>query len=318
MNTVPSSHEKRSIKVKDFLNDFQSGLSDMELLRKYNLTPVGLDKFYGMLIDRGILDPGEIQARNAQESTPENENHPIELEESSFICPSCLASHEAMFDICQNCGASFQDLISGEKLRESEMKTEEKPEVGPSASSLDWDKDFADYFSHEPQAEAQPAGEQALETKPATTVAEKNDSDEFGPAPAGGLVEGGFEDTREDIMSAIPLADTWDEPVGAPEENGIKCESCEEELAPALRDIYDHRRSRLALILCGVFAVVAVLGFASLAVFTSYSAVRMIAVAVTGLSLIFSAVFCGVGAFMELAREKVYFCPSCNRVYPRG
>ncbi len=319
MNTVPSSHEKRSIKVKEFLNDFQSGLSDMQLLRKYNLTPVGLDKFYGMLVERGILETGEIQARNAQEPAPESEAHPIELEESSFICPSCLASHEAMFDICQNCGASFQDLISDEKLREPGMSTEAKPESSASSGGLDWDEEFANYFAHQPASEAAAVAEEpALKAGAQPELAEKVDSDEFAPSPIPGVTGGGFDDSKDEIMAGIPLAGAWDEPADAPEEHGLTCDSCEADLQPALRDIYDHRRSRLALMLCGVFMVVAVLGFASLGIFSSYSVVRMIAIAITGLSLVFSAVFCGVGTFMELAREKVYFCPSCTRVYPRG
>lgn len=319
MNTVPSSHEKRSIKVKEFLNDFQSGLSDMQLLRKYNLTPVGLDKFYGMLVERGILDSEEIQARNVQEPAAEIEDHPIELEESSFICPSCLASHETMFDICQNCGASFQDLISGDKLEESAVSTQANPESAAAPGALDWDEEFADYFSHQPDSEAAALVEEpVVKADSQPEHAEKADADEFASSPILGAAEGGFEDGRDEVMAGEPLAGTWDEPVDAPEEHGPTCDSCEADLTPALRDIYDHRRSRLALMLSGVLAVVAVLGFATLGIFSSYSVVRMIAIAITGLSLVFSAVFCGVGAFMELAREKVYFCPSCTRVYPRG
>lgn len=319
MNTVPSSQERRSIKVKDFLNDFQSGLSDMDLLRKYNLTPVGLDKFYGMLVERGILDSGEIQVRNQQEAPPEDETHPIELEESSFICPSCLASHETMFDICQNCGASFQDLISGEKLGEPEVTTQEKPESLAPAEPLDWEKEFADYFIHPPVPEEEAvAAEPIIKAEAQAELTEKAESDEFGPAQPAEVIDGGFEDTEDEIMAGLPLEETWNEPEEAPEEHGIKCEGCEENLEPALRDIYDHRRSRLALKACGVLIVLALLSFASLGIFVSYSPVRMVAIAIAGLSLVFSAVFCGVGVFMELAREKVYFCPSCNRVYPRG
>lgn len=319
MNTVPSSHEKRSIKVKEFLNDFQSGLPDMQLLRKYNLTPVGLDKFYGMLIERGIIDAGEITARDAPESAPENEARPIELEESSFICPSCLASHEAMFDICQNCGASFQDLISGEKLREPEVKPEEKLDSTAAPDALDWEREFSDLFTHQPTLDdAVVHSESAVGQGPRIDPAGNSDSDEFGADRAGGVTAGGFDDARDEIMAGIPLAGTWDGPTDVPDEHGPKCGSCRGDLEPALRDVYDNRRSRVALMLCGVCVVVAVLGFASLGIFTSYSPLRMVAIAITGLSLVFSAVLGGVGAFMELAREKVYFCPSCNRVYPRG
>ena len=63
MDTAQSSQHKRSIKVKEFLEDFRSGASDDELMEKYQLSAAVLERFYGMLVERGILDSEETQSR---------------------------------------------------------------------------------------------------------------------------------------------------------------------------------------------------------------------------------------------------------------
>ena len=72
MNTVQTSQEKRTIKVKDFLDDFHGGMPDGELLKRYHLTPAGLEKFYSMLLDRHILGSQELLHHYKQrESAPD-------------------------------------------------------------------------------------------------------------------------------------------------------------------------------------------------------------------------------------------------------
>ena len=63
MDTAQSNQEKRTIKVRDFLADFHAGVTETELIEKYQLTPSGLEKFYTMLMDRKILEPGDFEAR---------------------------------------------------------------------------------------------------------------------------------------------------------------------------------------------------------------------------------------------------------------
>ena len=112
MNTVQNTQVKRSIRVRDFLNDFHGGMNDEDLLVKYHLTPTGLERFYDMLQERGIIDPQEILARYVEADDADQEMKQDERESASFICPSCLSSHNVMFDICPDCGVSFQDMIS--------------------------------------------------------------------------------------------------------------------------------------------------------------------------------------------------------------
>ena len=108
MNTTQNSQLKRSIRVRDFLDDFHAGMTDECLLEKYHLTSTGLERFYDMLQDRGIIDAEELLGRYSE---PDQEPAQ-ERDTTSFICPSCLASHQTMFDICPECGVSFQDMIS--------------------------------------------------------------------------------------------------------------------------------------------------------------------------------------------------------------
>jgi hypothetical protein len=63
MDTAQSSHEKRSIKVKDFLEDFRCAMPDRDLMEKYDLSATGLEKFYNMLLDRNIIDYAEFEER---------------------------------------------------------------------------------------------------------------------------------------------------------------------------------------------------------------------------------------------------------------
>ena len=101
-------------------------------------------------------------------------------------------------------------------------------------------------------------------------------------------------------------------------EQRVQCETCQEEMQAGLRDIYDHRRSRLALLMAGGLLALGFFGTAALGYMDGFSFIRLLVVYATGMSLLFGGVFSAVGAFMHLARERVFFCSYCGRVYPRG
>lgn len=310
MNTVQSNQEKRSIKVKDFLDDFRSGALDAEMIKKYHLTPVGLEKFYNMLVDRGIVSRKELQEHYKMESLQEKD---LSSETSSFICPCCLASHEEMFDICPSCGVSFQELISREtrpsSLEESKASTtdihslkNEKASKRDEVSSLTRDE----YSVSVPPAIIEPAG-------PAESVKMEKEDGYFMNADDMSKTSTGFDDSLDEIGDALDSMehDKFEE------QDAILCDSCDSPMQPGLRDIYDQTRGRQSLMLAGVCFVLGFLGTLALGFFDGFSFVRLIAVYATGLLFLFGAVFLGVGAFMYMAREKVFFCPSCTRIYPR-
>lgn len=342
MNTVHNDQEKRSIKVKDFLQDFYGGMMDGDLLAKYRLTPTGLEKFYTMLQEKGILYPEEISARYAQIASQERPSDDGDVENSSFICPSCLASHATMFDICPNCGVSFHDLMGREERSdESVWKADTAQDFGaavpddpghwPSDSNFSsvepieipeaplsetdfftepFDRDLGDEFVAEDESEFPDVPRDAFEVGSAEAFSNKRSH--VSPANA-------FDRSLDDLNPGIGREDDRGESrVAASSHGGVHCQTCQDEMEPALRDIYDQRRSRLSLMVSGAFLVLVFLGSASLSFFDGYSLGRLFVVYLTGMFLLFGGILAAVGTFMFLAREKVYYCPGCRRIYPRG
>jgi uncharacterized protein (DUF433 family) len=340
MNTFQNGQERRSIRVREFLEDFHAGVMDEDLLAKYRLTPAGLEKFYSMLQERGILSPDEIASRYAEQDDAVEEDRAV-AETSSYICPSCLTSHKTMFDICPNCGVSFQDLITAEgHSRQPDWTTASEDLLGAeevsqaelfSTDERDLpaneipehplvEEEFSEHFAEGNRTE--------IRGEPADAGFSDIGEDEFG----GSLAEGDFprdranvaaaqfeDDVLHDVNGAVPYPDDYTEsPAGAPWLPAARCDGCKGHLQPALRDIYDHRRSRLALVLSAILLVLVFFGSASLSFFDGYSLGRLVVVYITGMFLLFGAILGTVGAFMYLAREKVYYCASCERIYPRG
>jgi hypothetical protein len=312
MSTVHSNQEKRSIRVKDFLDDFRNSIPDAEMLKKYRLTPVGLEKFYHMLVERGIVTKAELKEHYRLESLHERE---LSTETSSFICPCCLASHEEMFDICPSCGVSFQELVSRESLA--------NPHARGKRAELNYEMDQAEHqtFSAKsnenpatvPPAIIEPEAPAKPKSKPRPFTAEQEDSD-FMRADDLSKEPAGFDDSLDDIGHALEALDD-DKPE---ERSEILCDSCDSAMQPGLRDIYDPSRTRQALTVAAICLVLGFFGTVALGFFDGFSLVRLISVYATALSFLFGAVFLGVGAFMFLARERVFFCPSCTRIYPRA
>ncbi len=304
MNTVQSSQEKRSIRVKDFLEDFRKGSLDAEMLKKYHLTPVGLEKFYSLLSERGIITQAELQEHHRLESLQERE---LSTETSSFICPCCLASHEEMFDICPSCGVSFQEMISSETLSSSQPREA----TNSMADDLKYEAAPAVPIPDEPPVSVPPAIIEPEE--PNKQLNSENEDGYFLNADDLAKASAGFDDSFDEIGEL----DSIDEDK-LDQQDAILCDSCDGDMQPGLRDIYDRARSKQTLIVSGICFVLGFLGSLAVGLFDGFSFVRLVAVYATGLLLLFGAVFLGIGAFMYMAREKVFFCPSCTRIFPRG
>jgi hypothetical protein len=344
MNTVPSGQEKRTIKVREFLEDFYAGTADEDLMTKYRLTPTGLEKFYEMLQEKGVLHPDEMSTRYAREIPVEDDWSSSDVERSSFICPSCLASQDAMFDICPNCGVSFQDLISGEHADENDSWHDELPI--PEAATLPFNADEAtpitepkceqeqdvsesladakadsDFFGPPPvpeSGELWPRQQIAQEPVP---VAALHSASDFGAAEVVALNEPatGFVDSFDDFdESDFPFAAQPEEFQSRPGSSGRRCEACEDEMKPGFRDIYDRERSHTALLGAGICLVLALFGAIALSFFDGYSLGRLLVVYLTGMLLLFGSILAAIGTFMFLAREKVYYCTDCKSIYPRS
>lgn len=319
MSTVQNSQEKRTIRVKDFLDDFRSGMSDEDLLVKYNLTPTGLDKFYGMLQDRGILDIEEIEARFEPVDPPAAPEVPTGRDGSSFICPSCLASQDIMFDVCPKCGVSFQEMISQDDDDLGPVPHHATDKLGADPRDQESDFGFFDSFSGNSQSREVDTPEDSFNV---TYFAESAPVDKVSTHFLQGedlsINRGRFNDTPDEIFPGLPLEAYADNSYAPSAASEALCEGCKEKMAPTVRDVYDRERSLHALAGSGICILMGFLGIAALGWFESYSFGRLMVVYFTGVSMIFGAVLSAVGSFMYLAREKVFLCSGCERVYPRG
>jgi Domain of unknown function (DUF4388) len=57
--------EKRRLNTKDFLSDVQAGMDDVGLMKRYKLTPKGLDSAFQKLLTLGLISQLELAARTA-------------------------------------------------------------------------------------------------------------------------------------------------------------------------------------------------------------------------------------------------------------
>jgi hypothetical protein len=54
---------KRVIKANEVIADIRSGMNDVELTEKYRVTPLGLERLLGHLVDSGLIGEGELEDR---------------------------------------------------------------------------------------------------------------------------------------------------------------------------------------------------------------------------------------------------------------
>jgi len=316
MNSAPRTHEKRSIKVKDFLADLRSGMDEEYLLTKYHLTPVGLDKFYAMLVERGILGQEELAGRNPNQSAPQRGDVASASEKPKFICPACLAVHDTMFDICPCCGVSFQELINEQTGTDKPDAEQREHDYFPGQRELAEDTTgdlFVSPCSNYREGSAK--GRVSAENHSKYATAEQG---EFAQPFDWRQNDSRFDEPMDDIVCGMPLGENYAYEDKSTEHNGVRCENCQGAAVPALRDIYDHKRSLLSLMLCGISLFLGLVGAIVVSFIEGYSLARLVVVYATGLLMLCGGVLCAVGSFMHLAREKVYYCASCGRVYPRG
>ncbi len=56
---------KRRISSRDFVNDIRTGMSDTELMQKYQLSSRGLQSIFAKLLEAKAVDPSEIYERSS-------------------------------------------------------------------------------------------------------------------------------------------------------------------------------------------------------------------------------------------------------------
>ncbi len=329
MNTAHGDEQNRTIRVRDFLADFRAGMPNSHLMKKYHLTPTGLDRFYTMLVDKDILDSQEVidheSHRGSQEwASTQEQASDGDSEEGDLICPACYHAQATPFDVCPSCGGKAVDFVQeGSKYEEPERyeatdevpETEETDEV-VSGWSLDEDKPVVDKTSVK-QPVARPV-EIPLQEKKMDPLSQRAVADEGRDRFQMAEFKVARPDTaqyRDDVEPGFPF--DYDEEGEKPEIKGLTCEECEFPIRPILRRIYDRGRSFLALAFSVFFLLSGFAGAFGVTLFQGYSLLRLAVIYVTGMSILLGCIFLALGIFMLLlAREKVYCCEGCGRVYP--
>ncbi len=351
MNSVPGNSDRRTIKVKDFLDDYRSAIGDLDLMTKYGLSIRGLDKFVQLLVDRRILSSDEVALRNEkllctvaeQIAFIDTEKPAPETDQSAFMCPSCLITWPEMFDVCPNCGVLVQEYMAAQsKLSETAAdqvtlcldtdptpQMEDSPDQGvspvdaagdsldpgdsPIHATSDTSKDKApieiplfEKLADTPPETSKPAVKDLARAKPPFVWSEKVRP----PKSVAELID-------EDIIPGTPIS-AHDGPQRRPAGRKAWCTSCATPLEPDVRLVYDEDAGRFSLKLSGICFLLGFLGAFSLTLFNGYSFARLLMVYGTGMMLMAATVFMTVGSLMLLAKEKVFRCSNCDRVYPRA
>jgi hypothetical protein len=58
---------KREVNAKDFMSDVKAGLDDVRLMKKYRLSPKGLDSTFRKLLTVGLISRFELAARRSEQ-----------------------------------------------------------------------------------------------------------------------------------------------------------------------------------------------------------------------------------------------------------
>jgi hypothetical protein len=300
MDAAQASHEKRTINVKNFLDDFHSGVDDQNLMEKYNLTESGLATFYEMLEERGILKAHEIRKESWSQTEAIDNSSDFSDEKSSYICPRCLASHETMFDICPSCGVSFHELISQDKSVTASISTEDK------------NHEIYNRITNGAELEEDgTAGTEPTSTSKGLKRSTHSMEDVFSNDDIPRFQA--LDDSLDQILSAVPI-DSGEENANF---HKVPCSTCGLPMESGIRNIYDRTRALQALFIAGICFVSGFLGIMALSLFQDQSLVRLVIFFSTVAVMIMAVISATAGAFLFLAREKVYICRTCHRAYPR-
>ena len=137
------AEKKRKVNAKVFLNDLRTGMNREELLAMHGLNEKSLDKLVGMLVEREMLDPAELDSLPALTRHREEDMEPSEGtgSEAAFSgvpgeipgsvilsqCPQCGAKVGERTLICPECGHVLPGQERWEEVEPKKSLTERIP-----------------------------------------------------------------------------------------------------------------------------------------------------------------------------------------------
>lgn len=322
MTTCIEKQEAVPFPLHELLADLRSGMSEDEVAEKYGLSPYIFEGRKASTAEKQKDKSGAVEGTEPHCSGGIAAKE--EPAESSFICPSCLSSFGVMFDICPKCSASVQETMDRDSNK-GEDKAIDKCEqtVQPADKSCSGTDS-----SCESRLERQPVQGASVEDAAfQTSSLTHKTSDLLRKEAAAPTTK--FSVPAKNRVEAHKLSPTKNRgrPVrtiredmdsGATPSGLLRCESCQGTMTPALRDIYDRARGLHAILGASVCFIIAFLCCIILNFFEGPSLSRITVFFFSSLFFLLGGILVGIGSFIYLAREKVYFCARCKRTYPRA
>jgi outer membrane protein assembly factor BamB len=133
---------KRKINAKQAVRDIRLGLSDSEMMEKYELSSRGLQSLFEKLINEGLVDLPDIEDR-----TP---LHSRTVVVDLYRCPACNMPQFETFDVCPQCGVIVTKFKPGDASAKSDRRASglpsggQVPTGGPSGQIIGLDDAEAD------------------------------------------------------------------------------------------------------------------------------------------------------------------------------
>lgn len=118
--------EKKRLSAKEVLKDIRAGMSDQELMDKYDLSPGGLQSLFEKLMKAGLLTQDHLDRRTSgsqgtNTGTQRRIDDPtVTLKEQAmhvppafkFLCPACKAPHTEEYAVCPQCGIIVEKFLA--------------------------------------------------------------------------------------------------------------------------------------------------------------------------------------------------------------
>ncbi len=107
---------KLQLSAREVVTDLRSGMTDLELMRKYELSPKGLQSLFGKLVAKRIIEQEELDSRKSpvrpldkEKQSQSAKGESASGQSGSFRCPSCGLEQPEGSVNCPRCGIHHRE-----------------------------------------------------------------------------------------------------------------------------------------------------------------------------------------------------------------
>jgi hypothetical protein len=129
--------QKLKISAKQILADIKTGATNEFLMKKYGVSPKGLQSIFDKLIAAGVATTEIINFRGYEETAIKTDGTIVIAqltgeEPKQFLCPACHMPQNKEFDICPQCGIIVEKFINKIKGLVEEPAETAREQTSPS------------------------------------------------------------------------------------------------------------------------------------------------------------------------------------------